>query len=77
MITLLRYTRIVAEPIIFIVGILLILVLTSCTASNLKVSEFKFVYDNQSYVVRSAYCSGNPESCNQLIGDKFIAVDMN
>lgn len=50
---------------------------TSCSSSDLKVSEFKFQYNNKDYIVRSAYCSGNPRSCNHLIGDDFIAVDMN
>ena len=55
----------------------LIATLTSCISTELKVSEFKFVYQNENYTVRSAYCPGNPESCNQLMSNKFVALDMN
>jgi hypothetical protein len=27
-------------------------------------------------MIRSAYCPGNPESCNQIIGNDLIAVDL-
>ena len=58
-------------------SLLLNLLLTNCFSSELKISQFEFRYNNQDYLVRSAYCSGNPESCNQLIGKEFVAVDMN
>lgn len=61
----------------FLYALLGLLLLTSCLSNELKISEFKFQYNNKDYLVRSAYCAGNPESCNQLIGDEFLAVDMN
>jgi hypothetical protein len=54
-----------------------IISLSGCYTSELKVSEFEFNYNNDNYIIRSAYCPDNPESCNQLIGADFIAVDMN
>lgn len=54
-----------------------IFLLLGCTSSELRVSEFEFEYKNQKYIIRSAYCAGNPESCNQIIGDDVIAVDQN
>ncbi len=63
------------KPLLFF--ILLLPLLFSCSSSNLKVSEYDFVYKGKSYVIRSTYCSDNPRSCNQLIGKDFIAVDMN
>lgn len=65
------------EPIIMLVEIMLIIVLTNCSTSQLRVSEFKFTYNNQNYIVRSSYSKGNPESCNQLIGNNFVAFDLN
>lgn len=57
--------------------IVLLFSLTNCISTELRISEFKFDYNNTNYVVRSAYCPNNPESCNQLISEKFVAVDMN
>lgn len=54
-----------------------IFLLFACTSSELRVSEFEFEYNNNNYVIRSAYCPGNPESCNQIIGDDVMAVDQN
>ncbi len=65
------------EPTLILINITLILIFTSCVSSELRVSQFEFIYNNQNYIVRSAYCPGNPESSNQLIGDNFLAVDMN
>ena len=53
------------------------LFIINCSPSGLQVSEFKFRYNNNDYIIRSAYCPGNPNSCNHLIGEEFIAVDMN
>ena len=51
--------------------------INSCASSDLRVSEYKFKYNEKDYIIRSAYCPDNPSSCNQLIGEDFIAVDMN
>lgn len=64
-------------PLIYFVSIVLLFGITACVSSELKVSEFEFNYNNKNYIIRSAYCPNNPESCNQLMGDNFIAVDMN
>jgi hypothetical protein len=50
---------------------------SGCASSDLRVSEFKFKYNEKDYIIRSAYCPDDPSSCNQLIGNDFIAVDMN
>lgn len=63
--------------IIYFFCIVLILSISGCYSSDLKVSEFKFNYNNENYILRSAYYPNNPESCNQIIGANFIAVDMN
>ena len=55
----------------------LLIILWGCAASELRISEFKFKYNNENYIVRSAYCPNNPESCNQLIGNNFTAIDLN
>ncbi|MCW8850890.1 MAG: hypothetical protein OQJ81_12990 [Melioribacteraceae bacterium] len=52
------------------------LALTCCISSELKISEFEFIYNNTKYKIRSAYCPGNPESCNQLSSENFIATDL-
>ena len=49
----------------------------SCISSELRIAEFEFQYKNVDYKIRSAYCPDNPESCNQLISDKFVAIDIN
>lgn len=52
--------------------------LFNCSSlSDLRVSEFKFNYNGENYLLRSAYCPKNPRSCNQIIGPNFIASDMN
>jgi hypothetical protein len=56
---------------------LVLLFIVSCASPNLRVSEFKFRYNDQDYIVRSAYCPDNPNSCNHLIGENFVAIDMN
>jgi len=56
---------------------LIIVTLTSCRSTELKVAEYDFVYQGNSYVIRSTYCPDNPRSCNKLIGNDFVAVDMN
>ena len=43
----------------------------------MRISEFNFVHNGNSYLVRSSYCPNNPKSCNQLIGDDFVSVDLN
>lgn len=55
----------------------ILIIIYSCAASEMQVSEFEFNYNNENYLIRSAYCPNNPQSCNQLIGNGFIAVDMN
>lgn len=64
---------------ILFIPILSILCLLSfgCSTAEMKISEFEFIYNNKQYMIRSAYCPGNPESCNQIIGPDFIAVDQN
>ena len=64
-------------PITFILYLVLIISVSGCFSSELKVSEFEFNYNNQNYIIRSAYCANDPESCNQIMGPDFIAVDMN
>ena len=54
-----------------------IILINGCASSDLQVSEFRFKYNNKDYIIRSSYCPDNPASCNQLIGNDFIAVDMN
>jgi len=65
------------EPFFLVLEILLIILFSSCSSSELKVAEFEFIYQNQKYILRSAYCSGNPKSCNQIIGNDLVAVDLN
>ena len=60
-----------------LISMLSTLLIVNCTTPSLQVSEFEFRYNNQNYIVRSAYCPNNPNSCNHLIGEEFIAVDMN
>jgi hypothetical protein len=69
--------RNILEPILIIIELVLIIIFTSCYSSELRVSEFEFLYNDQNYIIRSAYCPNNPESCNQLISNKFVAVDLN
>lgn len=59
--------------------ILFLLMLTKCASSekNMRVSQFNFDYKGESYVIRSSYCPDDPASCNELIGNNFIAVDFN
>ena len=69
-------------PVIKILGGLLLLlsfafILSGCSASKLKIAEYDFVYNGTKYTLRSAYCPDNPNSCNSLIGQKFVAVDEN
>lgn len=54
-----------------------IFLISNCSTSELRISEFEFEYNNKEYIIRSAYCPGNPESCNQIIGDDIVAVDLN
>ena len=54
-----------------------VIFISGCVSSDLQVSEFRFKYNNKDYIIRSSYCPDNPASCNQLIGNDFIAVDMN
>lgn len=56
---------------------LLYFISMSCISSELRIAEFEFQYKNVDYKIRSAYCPNNPESCNQLMSDKFIAIDIN
>ncbi len=72
-----KFKLIILEPMSIIISLVLILIFTSCYSSELRVSEFEFLYNNQSFIIRSAYCPNNPESCNQLISNKFVAVDLN
>lgn len=55
----------------------LLIILSGCSSSKLKVAEYEFVYNGQTYTLRSSYSRGNPESHNSLIGNSFVAVDMN
>ena len=72
-----KFLKSIIGPTSVLIDILLIIIFTSCMSTELRVSEFRFSYNNQNYVVRSAYCPGNPNSFNQLIGDHFVAIDMN
>jgi hypothetical protein len=69
--------KIVAQFKIFLVIVITLLVLPSCISSELRIAEFEFVYNNTKYKIRSSYCPGNPESCNQLSSENFIAADLN
>ncbi len=54
------------------------LILINCSSySGMRVSEFKFTYQGQDYILRSAYCPNNPQSCNQIICKEFVANDLN
>ena len=55
----------------------LLIILSGCSSSKLKVAEYEFIYNGQTYTLRSSYSRGNPESHNSLIGNSFVAVDMN
>jgi len=55
--------------------IMILLIITGCVSSELRISEFNFQYKNKNYIIRSAYCPGNPESCNQILGDSLLAID--
>lgn len=69
--------RIILHSKRILLSIFTLLILSSCISTELKVAEFEFVYNNTKYKIRSAYCPGNPESCNQLSSENFIAVDLN
>ena len=56
---------------------LLVFISISCISTELRIAEFEFQYKNVEYKIRSAYCPNNPESCNQLMSDKFTAIDIN
>jgi hypothetical protein len=53
--------------------------LYSCagTNPNLRISNFKYNYDDESYRIRSINCEQEGESYNELIGANFLAVDYN
>jgi len=54
------------------------LLLVGCSStSEMRVSQYKFIYQGQSYLLRSAYCPNNPKSCNQIICKEFVANDLN
>ncbi|MEN8192251.1 MAG: hypothetical protein ABFS12_05510 [Bacteroidota bacterium] len=59
--------------------VFVLLLLIGCTASEkqMQVAQFKFEYEGNHYLIRSLYCPNNPRSCNHLIGDDFVAVDLN
>lgn len=61
----------------YLIPLLFFLLLTNCTSSDLKVSEFEFEYNDKQYTIRSTYCPNNPESCNQIMGKDIVAVDLN
>lgn len=48
----------------------------SACSSNLHIYEYNFIYKGKSYVIRSAKQSQKANFGNQLIGDSFIAVDI-
>lgn len=54
----------------------LLFFIISCTSSQMKIAEYNFDYMGNDYTVRSAYCPNNPASCNKLIGNNFIAIDL-
>lgn len=60
-------------------SVLILLVSFSCSSSDqsLKVSGFRFVFEDNDYFIRSIYCPDSPQSCNHLIGKDFEAVDIN
>lgn len=60
-----------------ILSILSFTIFNCSSTADLRVSEFKFNYNGENYLLRSAYCPKNPRSCNQIIGPNFIASDMN
>ncbi|MBK8944650.1 MAG: hypothetical protein IPM32_05180 [Ignavibacteriae bacterium] len=61
----------------FLICLISYLIIGCASSSEMRVSEFKFNYSGQNYVLRSAYCPNNPKSCNQIIGSNFIAADLN
>jgi len=69
--------QVISTPLLFTVCLSITLLCNNCSTPKFSISEYEFSYNNQSYLLKSAYCQDNPESCNQLIGDNFIAIDMN
>ena len=68
------YNAVISAASVSISGLILI----SCSStSGMKVAEFKFTYQGQGYLLRSAYCPNNPKSCNQIICKDFVATDLN
>lgn len=63
----------------FFSTIFILLVSFSCSSSNqdLRVSGFRFSFEDNDYYIRSIYCPDSPQSCNHLIGKNFEAVDIN
>jgi len=55
----------------------LLLILSGCSSSKLRVAEYEFIYNGKNYILRSSYSPGNPKSYNRLIGSNFVAVDIN
>ena len=53
------------------------LISACASSSEMRVSEFKFNFEGENFLLRSAYCPSNPKSCNQIIGSNFIASDLN
>ena len=55
------------------------LFLISCagTRQDLRISNFKFDFQNKNYHIRSVNCAQQAECYKELIGDDFVAVDFN
>ncbi|MEE9430210.1 MAG: hypothetical protein V3V16_04160 [Melioribacteraceae bacterium] len=66
-----------SKTILVTLTIFMFVFIASCGSNRLQIAEFDFVHNGNGYVLRSAYCPNNPKSCNYLIGNGFVAVDMN
>lgn len=59
--------------------LLVLLFMTSCagTRKDIRISNFKFDFEEKSYRIRSVNCAQQEACYNELIGDDFVAVDLN
>ncbi len=68
-----------SEIILFCYLLITAAVLNSCktTGSNLRISNYRYDYEEQNFRIRSVNCERESECFNELIGDHFLAVDLN
>jgi len=53
--------------------------LNSCTTSNpvMRISNYRYDYEENDFRIRSVNCEQQEECYNELIGENFLAVDLN